>query len=86
MTKRSEINPLLAKKITDDFQGWMQRCGQDNPDLSHLSRAEIDEVIRSMYEMRTTGKLIFHYTGTGGIVPELQVKGEAVIKILRKND
>ena len=74
-----EINPLLALKMHDKAEVLFNV--KKDSEVSHLTRAEIDEIIRSMYDMRTTGKLIFHYTGTG-IVPEVILKGEAAIKFL----
>jgi len=73
-----EINPLLALKMHDKAEVLFN---VKDKEVSHLTRVEIDEIIRSMYDMRTTGKLILHYTGTG-IVPEIILKGEAAIKFL----
>lgn len=74
-----EVNPLLAIKIVDEAEKYILNV--DDREVKDLTRAEISEIIHSMYASRSTGKLIFHFTGTG-IVPELQIKGNAVVKLL----
>jgi len=75
----TKVNPLLAKKMVDNA-GVLFTVKDE--EIKHLDRSVVDEIIRSMYDNKTTGKLIFNFDGQGNAVPELILKGDAVIKLL----
>lgn len=74
-----EINPVIANKMMDELKEIFYTVKDE--EVKELSRAEIDAIIRSMYNLRSPCKLIFHFSNSG-IVPEISIKGEAAIKLL----
>lgn len=79
----SKINPTLATKIVDDMIDFhFQNKSGKTP---NLSRAEIKEIIQSMSQSRSSGKITLNFDENGSITPEVTLRGEAVLKHFQRN-
>lgn len=75
----SKIKPTLATKVVDNVMDQVLSI-DTKVNSTNLSRAQIKQIIEEMSASRTTGKIILNFDETGNITPEVQLRGDAVLK------
>ena len=81
----AKINSTLATKIVDGMIDSHFQNRDMNGKPPNLSRAEIKEIIQSMSQSRSSGKITLNFDENGSITPEVTLRGEAVLKHFQRN-